>query len=360
MSDISRWMVEEFNRGVALHSAGDLEKAEIIYRRILDIYPYLGQANFHMGLILQDKGPLDDALRYFKLAVDAEPGNHLFRRALVQALSAANRPYEARTALEAGMQRFGFAGREPLELTVHLHAACQRAAPEPRQPVPLPEVIDPDFDEVLALCWPYSMSSVYGLVDAFYSLYSLVRYVVKYRIPGDFVECGVYAGGMSLLAALTFIKTGDTSRDLYLYDTFEGMPPPTVEDSEGARIAYDMNTKDGQKWAAKSLDEVKDVICRSGYPADKIHFIKGLVEETIPNHAPDRISILRLDTDFYSSTLHELNHLYPRLSSGGGLIIDDYGYMPGARQAVDEYFAALERPMFLNRVNYTVRSGIKL
>jgi O-methyltransferase len=257
------------------------------------------------------------------------------------------------------MQRFGFTGRPALELAVSLHCACQSAAPAPLLPVPLLDINDPDFDEVLSQSWPYSMSSVYGLVDAFYSLYLMVQYVVKYRIPGDFVECGVYAGGMSLLAALSFIKAGDTSRNIYLYDTYEGMPPPTAEDSEAARIAYDNNTRDGKKWASKSLEEVREVINLSGYPQEKIHLVKGLVEDTIPNQAPEKISILRLDTDFYSSTLHELNHLYPRLSSGGGLVIDDYGYMVGSRQAVDEYFATSDRPILLNRINYMVRVGTK-
>ena len=203
------------------------------------------------------------------------------------------------------------------------------------------------------------MASVYGLVDAFYNLYQMVQYVVKHDIPGDFVECGVHAGGMSLLAALTFLKLGDTSRHLYLYDTFEGMPSPTREDGEQAEQTYLSNTKGGAAWAKVEMDAVHRTMINSGYPEDKIHLVKGLVEETIPAIAPDNISILRLDTDYYSSTRHELNHLYPRLSTGGALIIDDYGYFRGARLATDEYLSATHARILLHRLNFTVRVGIK-
>jgi len=359
MRDMNRWLGEMFEQAVQHHTAGRLVEAEGLYRRILEVFPCQGSVHHHLGLLALGRGDGAAALPHLQRAVEAEPANHQFRAVLVQTLLNADRPYEARPLLEAGMQRFGLAGRDALELTVNLHAACQRAAPEPRLPVPLADVQDPDFDAVLEQAWPFSMSSLYGLVDAFHSLYQAVRHAVRYRIPGDFVECGVYAGGMSLLAALTFLRLGDTSRHLYLYDTYEGMPPPTAEDSEAARQAYEANTKDGKKWAAKGLEEVRAVLSQSGYPAEKIHFVKGMVEDTIPARAPETIAILRLDTDFYTSTLHELTHLYPRLSRGGSLIIDDYGYMPGARQAVDEYFDSPDRPMLLNRINYTVRVGTK-
>jgi protein O-GlcNAc transferase len=93
MSEMNRWLIEEFERAVQHHNGGQLEQAVIAYQRILDIYPYLGQGNHNMGLIALDAGTLDDALRYFKLALDAEPGNHLFRKSLVLALIRAVRPY---------------------------------------------------------------------------------------------------------------------------------------------------------------------------------------------------------------------------------------------------------------------------
>ncbi len=92
----------------------------------------------------------------------------------------------------------------------------------------------------------------------------------------------------------------------------------------------------------------------SSYPADLFTFVKGKVEDTIPGNAPDAIAILRIDTDWYESTLHELTHLWPRLSPGGVLIIDDYGHMPGARQAVDQFFVSA--PVLLHRIDYTGRT----
>ena len=108
-----------------------------------------------------------------------------------------------------------------------------------------------------------------------------------------------------------------------------------------------------------SLESVRRRIARLHYPDDRLHFVQGLVEQTIPAVIPDQIAILRLDTDFYSSTKHELEHLYPRLSAGGALIIDDYGAMPGCRIATDEYAAEHATGWFLHRVDAHVRLTIK-
>jgi hypothetical protein len=86
--------------------------------------------------------------------------------------------------------------------------------------------------------------------------------------------------------------------------------------------------------------------------------IAGKVEETLPEHAPESIALLRLDTDWYESTRHELEHLFPRVVAGGVLLLDDYGHWKGSRKAVDEYFAAQGITMLLNRVDYTGRLGI--
>jgi hypothetical protein len=98
----------------------------------------------------------------------------------------------------------------------------------------------------------------------------------------------------------------------------------------------------------------------TGYDSEKVFFVKGKVEETLPAHAPDRISLLRLDTDWYESTYHELTHLYPRLTVGGVLIIDDYGHWAGARRAVDDFIGKNKLRLLLNRVDYTGRICVKL
>jgi hypothetical protein len=97
----------------------------------------------------------------------------------------------------------------------------------------------------------------------------------------------------------------------------------------------------------------------TSYSSERIHFIKGLVEETVPNLAPPKIALLRLDTDWYASTKHELEHLYPRLAIGGVLIIDDYGYWQGSQKAVDEYFESIEFPPYLSKIDYTGRLCVK-
>jgi O-methyltransferase len=96
-----------------------------------------------------------------------------------------------------------------------------------------------------------------------------------------------------------------------------------------------------------------------GYPEEQIHFVEGPVEETVPGSAPAELALLRLDTDWYESTKHELEHLYPRLARGGVLILDDYGYWQGARRAVDEYLAGLDSPLLLNRIDHTARIALK-
>ena len=107
------------------------------------------------------------------------------------------------------------------------------------------------------------------------------------------------------------------------------------------------------------FDEVRRNLASTGYPSDRLHFIRGRVEDTIPASAPESIALLRLDTDWYESTRHELTHLYPRLVRGGVLIIDDYGHWQGARQATDEYFSVLGSPVLLHRIDYTGRIAVK-
>ncbi len=107
------------------------------------------------------------------------------------------------------------------------------------------------------------------------------------------------------------------------------------------------------------LAEVKGIIGSVGYPADRVHYVKGKVEATIPGVAPQTIAMLRFDTDWYESTRHELVHLYPRLSPGGVIIIDDYSDWAGARQATDEYLEQNNVRLLLNRIDYTGRIRVK-
>lgn len=209
---------------------------------------------------------------------------------------------------------------------------------------------------------------VVASTEAMLALLRAVEHVVQHRIPGDLIECGVYTGGNIELMIRALQHHGITDRHVYAYDTFAGMPRPEEIDDRGQgdelkstweahRNAADGDA--GSNWMRASLDSVRRRITRLRYPEDRLHFVQGLVENTIPATIPDRIAILRLDTDFYSSTKHELEHLYPRLSPGGVLIIDDYGAMPGCRIATDEYAAEHGTGWFLHRVDAHVRLTTK-
>ena len=189
------------------------------------------------------------------------------------------------------------------------------------------------------------------------ALCDAVRHVDANGIAGAIVECGVYRGGSAMAAALT-CKTG---RELWLYDTFEGMSAPTADDaraSDGrpAAALLDGAAKGDLIWCYSSEGEVAANMRATGYPEHLVRLVKGKVEDTIPGVMPAAIAVLRLDTDWYESTRHELTHLYPRLAPGGVLIIDDYGYWAGARKAVDEYFAG---SLFLSRIDGTGRIAVK-
>jgi hypothetical protein len=169
---------------------------------------------------------------------------------------------------------------------------------------------------------------------------------------------------------LTLQRLGVDDRDVYLCDTFTGMTEPTREDTSAfdppAVSTFDRARATGQRaWGSLfsdevfGLEQVETLITDTGYPPDRLHFVVGPVEETLPEQAPEEIAVLRLDTDWYASTKHELETLYPRLSSGGVLIIDDYGHWEGSRQAFDEYFADVGGRPLLGRTDYTGRLGIK-
>ncbi len=203
-------------------------------------------------------------------------------------------------------------------------------------------------------------------VDKIFPIINAVRYITQRALPGSIVECGVWRGGMMMAAARTLLELGDRTRDIYLFDTFEGMVEPTEKDTDirGKKAMTrfqeaERTSTGGVDWCYASIEEVTRNLQSTGYAKDKLHFIKGRVEDTLPAQAPGQIAILRLDTDWYSSSKHEMEHLFPRLVSGGVLILDDYGYWKGCREATDEYFAAHKVQMHLVRVDEACRVGVK-
>ena len=202
--------------------------------------------------------------------------------------------------------------------------------------------------------------------ERMYALWQGVHHVVANGIRGDIVECGVWRGGSTMMAALSLERRDVHDRRLWLYDTFEGMAEPGPMDIAGAhgedpRAEWAAQRKGDQLngWCYSPLEEVTASMHATGVAADRFEFVKGTVEETIPGQLPERIALLRLDTDWYESTRHELIHLFPLLAPGGVLIIDDYGHWEGARRAVDEYFAETGTAMLLNRIDQTGRMGLK-
>ncbi len=224
-----------------------------------------------------------------------------------------------------------------------------------------PDFTQDDIETILAV-QAYTMTSR----ERIFSLIQAVKYVVNNDIKGDIVECGVWRGGSMLAVALTLCKIEDRIRHLYLFDTFEGMTEPTHKDMDfRGEPASNLLEKSAQEdetslWCYAPIESVKKTLQSAGYDNEKIHFVKGRVEDTIPEQSPKTISILRLDTDWYESTKHELVHLFPRLSIGGVIIIDDYGYWKGSRLATDEYIQENNLKLLLNRIDDTGRVGVKL
>ncbi len=208
----------------------------------------------------------------------------------------------------------------------------------------------------------YTMTSPERIV----ALCEAIRYIQQKRVAGTVVECGVWRGGSMMAVADTLLQCGDVTRELYLFDTFEGMAPPshTDVDLSGQSAASLLRASDPARadsvWCVAGLEDVRRAVESTGYPSERLHYIKGRVEQTLPEAAPERIALLRLDTDWYESTRHELEHLFSRLVKGGVLIVDDYGHWQGARRAVDEYLQRHDIKLLLNRIDYTGRIAVKV
>lgn len=204
------------------------------------------------------------------------------------------------------------------------------------------------------------------------ALLDAVEHVVRCDVPGAFVECGVWRGGSVLAMALKLRQLEAAPRHLYLYDTFDGMTEPTDADTtmfgRSAPEEWERAQAEGHvafpEWFdpdddARSPEAIVRRLIEAGHPESHVHVVRGPVEETIPAIVPQQIALLRLDTDWYESTRHELQHLYPLLASRGALLIDDYGHWEGCRRAVEEYFDGdRDRPL-LHRAGYTLRIGVR-
>lgn len=219
------------------------------------------------------------------------------------------------------------------------------------------------FDRETQSLWERVRSRTMTSIERVDALRAALEYIHDNSISGDIVECGVWRGGSMLAVALTLLRLG-AYRRLWLYDTFAGMTPPGGEDRDfQGRAAKDLLAEEDPDssliWGKSSLEDVQAALAETGYPAEQIEFVPGPVENTIPLRAPESIALLRLDTDWFQSTFHELVHLWPRMTPGGILIIDDYGDWAGAKKAVDAYFAEIRPRPLLHRIDGSGRLVIK-
>jgi hypothetical protein len=191
-----------------------------------------------------------------------------------------------------------------------------------RSPAPGMEDLatSPEDRRIIERALPHTTTApvrLQALIDA-------VRHVVRRRLEGDFAECGVWRGGSVLAIVLTLQELGIADRDIHLFD-------------------------------AADEDAVHGLLAPAGYPAERLHLRSGPVADALP----ERLALLRLDTDAYASTHQALEQLYPRLVDGGLLIIDGYGRQDGCRRAVDEYFATEAPAPLLHRIDRSARIAVK-
>ena len=212
--------------------------------------------------------------------------------------------------------------------------------------------------EIIKLGMQYSMASW----ERLYANLNSIKYLVNAQIKGCVVECGVWRGGSMLTMLKTLKNCSELKRDIYLYDTYTGMSKPSKEDGNFAHKKFkELQTgEENSNWCYADLNDVKTTMNLCGYPKEKIHFVKGKIEDTLPNTIPDKIALLRLDMDWHDPTLHALTYLYPKVEPGGVIILDDYGHWEGCKLAVDRFLEENNINILLNRIDYTGRIGIKI
>lgn len=201
--------------------------------------------------------------------------------------------------------------------------------------------------------------------ERLWALINATKYIALNNIPGAFVECGVYKGGSAVVIARTLNRYKILDRKIYLYDTYEGMTAAQEIDKKistniSAIHYLNSSSKEDNVWAYASFESVTKVIDSLDYPKSNFIQIKGDVSETLLKVLPTSIALLRLDTDWYESTIVELEILYPLVVKNGIIIIDDYGHWSGAKSAVDDYLVLNKINPLMNYIDYSGRLWIKI
>lgn len=204
------------------------------------------------------------------------------------------------------------------------------------------------------LVTPYTVVSL----DRLASLWSQVRQLDREHVAGALVECGVRLGGASAMMALAHISSGPPSRPLHLFDSFSEPPQPGPRDGAQSKSVYASWQGSLSYDTEKSRKLVRHIV---GYPENLLIYHVGWFQQTVPAASSEigPIALLRLDGDWYESTRVCLEELYPRVSVGGLVVIDDYGHFEGCRLAVDQFTARLPRPFMLHRIDVAGRYWVK-
>lgn len=301
---------------------------------------FFANRHYYQGVIAIRRGELDHAARELGCCLELMP-EHTKARELRRRLGTAE-------AKAGGRVSTYFAA--PTQTTVYdLFPEIDRYRAQS-----LPDVRDKYFNHVWESIKPYTLLPI----ERIYSIFLSCRYIAQSRVPGDFVECGVYLGGSIIAAALFCEYFGVDDRRFYIFDTFCGFPDSMEDvDLTGRKTVFSAMP---HFFDTHFRNIVEKNIQNSGVDPEHFILLEGLVEETLSESSvPDVLAYARLDTDYYRSTIHELNVLWPRLQPGGVLIIDDYGHFEGARKAVDEFFSEPGRPVLLHRIDYSSRSAVK-
>lgn len=196
--------------------------------------------------------------------------------------------------------------------------------------------------------WPLEAETMVGL-KRLDNLQYCITDVLRQGVPGDLIETGVWRGGATIFMRAVLKIYGDTERIVWVADSFRGLPKPDPE-------RYPADAGDllwTQTRLSVSLEEVKANFTRYGLLDDQVRFLVGWFRDTLPGVRIDRLSVLRLDGDLYESTMDALRYLYPKLSVGGYVIVDDYGGVPACRAAVEDFRAKDGITEEVKRIDYT-------
>jgi predicted O-methyltransferase YrrM len=223
-----------------------------------------------------------------------------------------------------------------------------------------------NYPPIFESIWDQAKTHTMTSKNRAFALFEAINYILDNGIPGMFVECGVWRGGSAMIIAATLVLRKVNNRRIFLYDTFEGMTEPGESDYDlNGNQAIDLLNAGGEDSLVKARCDIASVranMLSTGFPRERVSYIQGDVRSTLKERIPEPIALLRLDTDFEDSTAAELDYLYPTVSSGGVVIIDDYGHWHGARKAVDVFLDREResgRKHFMVPLDYTGRLFVK-